>query len=295
MTNNLMTLAKQANSRGSVQRIPIEDTFAGTNDIAIIGLAGSVGDANELSDFCYKVMHNYDFVMELPEERRKQADTIFETLYPNIDAQKMRYMKGGYMSSIDVFDYDFFGIPFIEAETMDPVQRAIFQTTIKALWDAGYKEKQLNNSKTGVFVGNSNTATETYKQYLMKCDDTLKNISLAGNLTSVLSSRISYYLNLKGTSVVVDTACSSGLAALHLACIELSRGECNLAIVAGAKINLLPPIMQKEDLGICSADGYTRTFDLNSQGTGIGEGVISLILKPLQKAKEDRDLSLIHI
>lgn len=100
MTNNLMTLAKQANSRGSVQRIPIEDTFAGTNDIAIIGLAGSVGDANELSDFCYKVMHNYDFVMELPEERRKQADTIFETLYPNIDAQKMRYMKGGYMSSI---------------------------------------------------------------------------------------------------------------------------------------------------------------------------------------------------
>lgn len=289
MTNNLMTLAKQANSRGSVQRIPIEDTFAGTNDIAIIGLAGSVGDANELSDFCYKVMHNYDFVMELPEERRKQADTIFETLYPNIDAQKMRYMKGGYMSSIDVFDYDFFGIPFIEAETMDPVQRAIFQTTIKALWDAGYKEKQLNNSKTGVFVGNSNTATETYKQYLMKCDDTLKNISLAGNLTSVLSSRISYYLNLKGTSVVVDTACSSGLAALHLACIELSRGECNLAIVAGAKINLLPPIMQKEDLGICSADGYTRTFDLNSQGTGIGEGVISLILKPLQKAKEDRD------
>ena len=126
MTNNLMTLAKQANSRGSVQRIPIECTFHETNDIAIIGLAGSVGDANELSDFFYKLMNNYDFVMELPEERRKQADTIFETLYPDTDAQKMRYVKGGYMSSIDVFDYDFFGIPFIEAETMDPVQRAIF-------------------------------------------------------------------------------------------------------------------------------------------------------------------------
>ena len=288
MTRSVMELAKQANNIKSVQRV-VDDTSPENRDIAIIGMAGSVGDADELEGFFAKVLNKYNFVRDLPKNRKAQADQVFQTLYPNSDVSSIRYVRGGYLNSIDMFDYDFFGIPFIEAETMDPVQRAIFQTTIKALWDAGYKEKQLDNSQTGVFVGNSNTSTESYKGYLLKCDESLKNVSLAGNLNSVLSSRISYYLNLKGTSVVVDTACSSGLTALHLACEELSRGDCNLAIVAGAKMNLLPPILQKETLGICSEDGYTRTFDSSSKGTGIGEGVISLILKPLLKAKEDRD------
>jgi len=289
MTRSVMELAKQANKTKSVQRVAVDDTSHENRDIAIIGMAGSIGDADELEGFFSKVLNKYNFVRDLPKNRKTQADQVFKAMYPDSDVSSIRYVRGGYLNSIDMFDYDFFGIPFIEAETMDPVQRAIFQTTIKALWDAGYKEKQLDNTQTGVFVGNSNTSTESYKGYLMKCDESLKNVSLAGNLNSVLSSRISYYLNLKGTSVVVDTACSSGLAALHFACEELKRGDCNLAIVAGAKMNLLPPIVQKETLGICSEDGYTRTFDSKSKGTGIGEGVISLILKPLPKAKEDRD------
>lgn len=289
MVSNLMMLAKQANNKGNVRRMAEKDKFPENSEIAVIGMAGSIGDANDLEDFFQKVLHDYDFVTELPENRKRNADAVYKALYPDSDVSKIRYVKGGYMPSIDLFDYEFFGIPFIEAATMDPVQRAIFETTIKALWDAGYTEKQMDNTATGVFVGNSNTSAESYKQYVVKCDESLKNVALAGNLNAVLSSRISYYLNLKGSSMVIDTACSSGLVALHLACEELKKGDCNLAIVAGAKINLIPPIMQEGNLAICSDDGYTRTFDASSQGTGIGEGVVSLILKPLQKAKEDRD------
>jgi acyl transferase domain-containing protein len=221
MENSLIALANQSVTESGIKKTVKPSEKNSDKDIAIIGMAGRIGDSDNLTDFFQKVLEEYDFIVDLPENRKKDADEALEAFYPDANHSNVKYVKGGYLKNVDLFDYEFFGMPYIEMETMDPTQRAIFEAAIQSIWHAGYTEKQLNNSKTGVFIGNSNTAMETYKQLLMKYDDSLRDVALAGNLNSVLSSRISYYLNLKGSSMVIDTACSSGLVALHTACEEL--------------------------------------------------------------------------
>jgi len=88
--------------------------------------------------------------------------------------------------------------------------------------------------------------------------------------------------------MVIDTACSSSLVALHLACQSIRNGESDLAIAGGVKVNLVP-VKRQYDLGIESSDHRAKTFDDSSDGTGDGEGVAAILLKPLKKAIENRD------
>lgn len=95
-------------------------------------------------------------------------------------------------------------------------------------------------------------------------------------------------LDLRGPSIIVDTACSSSLVAVHLACMGLRNGDCEMAIAGSVKLSLLP-LKTDEKLGIESEDGRTRAFDDSSDGTGMGEGVAAVLLKPLSRAVRDGD------
>ena len=113
-------------------------------------------------------------------------------------------------------------------------------------------------------------------------------VAVAGNLSSIVPSRISYFLDLKGPAVLVDTACSSSLVAVHLACQGIRNGDCQQAIAGGVRINLVP-IAHKTTIGIESSDGKTKTFSDDSDGTGVGEGSAAVLLKPLDNAIKDND------
>ena len=259
-------------------------------DIAIIGLAGRVGNSENMNEFHDLIMNGESSIIDLPFNRKKDSQTLYQALYPEFEKSDLNsFARGGYLSQIDEFDYAYFGIPYLEAQSMDPLQKILLETAVLALADADYDSDDLKASDTSVFVGQSRTSEESYKQYVRAIDSSLENVSMAGNLQSVLASRISYQFDLKGGSYVIDTACSSGLVALIKACQELNNGLSDLAIVTAGNILLLPPVKQDSDLGILSGDGETRSFDYQRSGTGFGEGAVALILKPLAEAQADGD------
>ena len=105
----------------------------------------------------------------------------------------------------------------------------------------------------------------------------------------MLANRLSYLLDLQGPSMVVDSACSASLVAVHLARTALLADDCDLALVAGVRVMLLPVKRAATRIGIESPDGTTRTFDESADGTGMGEGAGALVLKRLDRALADRD------
>ena len=113
-------------------------------------------------------------------------------------------------------------------------------------------------------------------------------MAIAGNLSSIVPTRISYFMDLTGPGLMIDTACSSSLVAVHLACQAIRSGDCDQAIAGGVRLNLVP-IAHTAKVGIESSDGRTRTFDNASDGAGTGEGVAAVLLKPVSKAIEDGD------
>ena len=252
------------------------------HDIAIIGVSGRLPKASSVHEFWNNIRQGIDCIGPLPAERREDGDA-FRKHFKFDDS--IEYPEYGYLRDIDLFDPVFFKISPNEAALMDPSQRLFLETAYASLEDAGYGGDALKGTKTGVYVGYSNWPI--YGQYIMQTNPDLAVSAFAGNIPSIIASRISYYLNLKGPSMLIDTACSSSLVAVHEACQSIRRGECDAAIAGGVTINLLPRL--REGVGIDSKDYRTRSFDDNSDGTGWGEGVASIFLKPLDKAIVDGD------
>ncbi len=257
-------------------------------DVAIIGLSCTFAEAKDSSEFWSILEKGKDCVREIPETRKADLDMFFRL---NGDEQKnVEYCELAYMDEIDKFDYAFFNISPTEAGLMDPNQRLFLQTAFKASEDAGYGGDRLFGSNTGIYVGHSTDFGYEYKNLISAVNPEEYSNAIPGNVKSIIASRISYIMDLKGPSVVVDTACSSSLVAVHLACQGLRNGECDMAIAGGVKFHLLP--LKNEGnakLGIESSDNRARTFDAGSDGTGFGEGVGAVVLKPLNKALEDGD------
>ncbi len=251
------------------------------HDVAIIGIGVNMPHADNLHDFWKMLSQEHDFIGEFPNERKAQVMD-----YIKDQAMGEDYLQGAYLENIDTFDAQFFGFSPVEADIMDPNQRIFLETCWRALEDAGYAGDALYGSDTGVFLGYGSEAD--YRKMVYKYNNESINAALAGTLPSITSSRISYYLNLTGPAVNFDTACSSSLVALHYACQSLYMQECEQALVGGVKIQLFP-VSHGVDIGISSSDSRTKTFDNKANGTVGGEGSIALLIKPLEKALEQKD------
>ncbi|ARU60254.1 hypothetical protein CBW65_03635 [Tumebacillus avium] len=257
-------------------------------DIAIIGMAAQMPIASSVEEFWDNIKNGIDCVREFPQERRGDADRYYRYKNP-LDLPK-RYLQSAYVDDIDKFDYDFFRLTPQEANLMSPVHRMVLQTAWSAVENAGYGGNKLNGSRTGVYLGFiGDLEGYKYKEIIEAVDSELLPVSVAGNLASMIPGRIAYVMNLKGPSVVVDTACSSSLVAIDHACRAMQTGSCDMAIAGGVRLTILPLDQENHRIGIESNDAATRTFDDRASGSGLGEGMGIVVLKPLQAALRDRD------
>lgn len=257
-----------------------------TKDIAIIGMACQFPNSQNVMEFWHNLEQGWDLIQPFPDNRRQDVDPYLLTKRPQ---GGFEYMEGGFLAEIDKFDPLFFKISPKEAQLIDPNQRLFLQTAWQALEDAGYGGESLRGSKTGVYLGYSSDFGSEYKILVQELDSQLQNLSLGGNIRSIIASRIAYLLDFKGPSLVVDTACSSSLTAIHLACQGLRQRECDQALAGSIKIKLFPVKTGESTLGIRSLSDRAKTFDRSSDGTGSGEGVAVILLKPLNRALTDGD------
>jgi len=270
----ILTIPKQAN-------IKVKETS--TKDIAIIGVSLKLADYEDTENFWEDLVAAKDRIRSIPEQRKKDADDILR--FMGQDPEQLRYREIAYMDRVDEFDYRFFHLSPKEAEIMSPNQRLFMQTAWKALEDAGYGGAKLKGAKVGVFMGMS-SAREYADLAGQIYPENSEQIFLS-NVPSNTATRLSFVLDWRGPALMVDTACSSSLTAVHLACRALRANECKLALVGSVKTAILPVALDKVEIE--SSDGRTRTFDDASDGTGGGEGVIAVLLKPLNQALKDED------
>ncbi|GEC93048.1 type I polyketide synthase [Brevibacillus brevis] len=270
-----------------LKRLKLEEKAGERDEVAVVGLSIQLPHADELAQFWSHLQQGIDCVAPFPAVRRKDTDPLLTHIQAG--QEEPDYARGSYLSEVDKFDAAFFQISPVEARLMDPQQRLFLQTAWKVLEDAGYGGRRLSSTRTGVYVGYTGDFSEAYKDMIANQSPEQLPLSVPGNISSIIASRIAYLLDLHGPALLVDTACSSSLVALHLAVQGLRNGDCDNALVGGVKLNLLPLRVRQEGLDIVSTSAKARTFDDDADGTGFGEGVIAMLLKPLPSALRDGD------
>ncbi|HEX2924645.1 MAG TPA: SDR family NAD(P)-dependent oxidoreductase, partial [Ruminiclostridium sp.] len=234
--------------------------------IAIIGMSGRFPGARNIDELWDILARGENVVREIPEDR-----------FPGNGSR----WKCGLLPGVSEFDPLFFEISPKEAETMDPRQRLLLQEAWSALEDAGYGAGKIKSNKIGMFVG----AEEGDYGLLLK-----EKRGITSTHSGVLAARLSYFLNLNGPNMAINTACSSGLVAAHQACQSLRNNECDTAIAAGVNLMLTPELFEAiSHAGMLSEDGQCFAFDKRANGMVPGEAVAVVVLKTLTKAREDGD------
>jgi acyl transferase domain-containing protein len=202
---------------------------------------------------------------------------------------KINTRSGGFVEGIDLFDPHFFGISPREAGWMDPQQRLLLEAVWEALEDGGHVIDRATGSAAGVFIGISATDYMTLQTSFR--DTTGPDIyTSTGAALSIAANRISFCFNLRGPSVAVDTACSSALVAVHLACQSLWRHECPLVLAGGVNAILSPHLyVGFTRMSMLSPDGQCRAFDARANGFVRSEGAGVVVLKRLSDALASGD------
>ncbi|KAH7397176.1 hypothetical protein BKA66DRAFT_566312 [Pyrenochaeta sp. MPI-SDFR-AT-0127] len=254
--------------------------------IAVIGFGcrfpGDVTSGEKLWDM---LVERKSAHREVPSDRYN----VNAFYHPDGDRYGTTNNNGGHFLSEDVslFDAPFFSISPAEAMAMDPMQRLLLEVTYEALESSGTPLSKVSGSKTSCFVG---CFTKDYEEMQRRDMELAPKYQSTGASQTMLSNRLSYFFDMKGPSVTLDTACSSGLVAVHLACQSLRMGESSMAVVGGSNLILSPDIqIEMSDMHFLSPDSISYAFDDRANGYARGEGVGSVILKPLDLALRDND------
>ena len=255
----------------------------GKSDIAIIGFHGRFpGAANTV-----KLWDN--LCAEIESLSRFSEDELREGGVPAQVFSNPNYVPArGILEGIDLFDAHFFGLTHHEAEDMDPQHRLFLECCFQALELAGYAGSGADYS-ISVFAGAS-TNTYFLTQFRGAAQEDALQVAIAGS-ADFLATRVAYKLNLRGPALTIQTACSTSLVAVHLACQSLLDGESDIAIAGGVSVGVPHRTGYMYQAGhILSPDGRCRPFDAAANGTVPGSGVAVLVLKRLFDAVRDRDL-----
>ncbi|KAL7762705.1 hypothetical protein ACKLNR_009240 [Fusarium oxysporum f. sp. zingiberi] len=251
------------------------------SDIAIVGHSFKLPQGVEDDDAFWDVLENRRNLMTDWPESRVKTDSFTSN----------RHQKGGHFINDDVaaFDAPFFSLTAKEASAMDPMQRWTLETTYHAFENAGLPVDSLRGSRTAVF---SASMLEDYSRMTAVDPDNLERTAVTGSTVScIIPNRVSWYFGLRGPSIHVNTASSSSLSAVDMACKALKSGDVSCAVVTGANLLLDPSIFQVlANQGFLSPDGVCYSFDERANGYARGEGVIAIVLKPVQAAIENGDM-----
>ncbi|MCK5679192.1 AMP-binding protein, partial [bacterium] len=256
------------------------------NDIAVIGMAGRFPGADNLDLFWKNLETETESITFFSREELLAAGFPADQIeHPDFIAAL------GNLPDIEMFDAKLFGFSPREASEMDPQHRIFLETAWHTLENGGYDPFRYPG-KIGVFAGCSmNTYLLNNLVANKMFNNTMAGFQLSmGNDKDFLPTKTSYKLNLRGPSVNVNTACSTSLTAIHMACQALLAGECEMALAGGVSIHT-PQISGHlhQQNGIASADGHCRAFSEDAAGTVAGNGVGIILLKRLADAVRDRD------
>ncbi len=247
--------------------------------VAVVGMSGIFPMSEDIDEFWKNLVEGKDCITEIPPDRWDWRDICGD---PEIEN---RVKWGGFIEGIDEFDPLFFRISPIEAEMMDPQQRLLLLYVWKALEDAGIPPAELSETSTGVFIA------ACQREYLSMEPLQAGNLFAATSVSPyMIPNRISHIMNFTGPSEYFDTACSSSIVALHRAIQSIRCGECEHAVVGAINLLLSPAgFMALESAGFLSPNGKVKSFQSDADGYVRSEGIGAVILKPLQKAVEDRN------
>jgi amino acid adenylation domain-containing protein len=263
----------------SKSKLPTDDA------IAIIGIAGRFPGADDVDSFWQNLKEGKESIRFFSEEELVEAG-----IEPELIASP-NYIRGtGVLSNVTDFDAEFFSYTPAEAKFIDPQQRLFLETAWQALENGGYASPE--NNSIGVFagVGHNDYLIRNIVPHVQNGNDTSIFQLIIGNDKDFLATRVSYAFNLTGPSITLQTACSTSLVAIHSACRSLMNGECEMALAGGVAIKVPHTSGYIHEQGmISSEDGHCRAFDADANGTVWGSGAGAVLLKPLQKAIDDRD------
>ncbi len=282
----------------------IRDEEAGkVGDIAIIGMSCRLPMSGSKEEFWDNIINGRRCFVSKPADKLRFEEVIENPHYGEFvemvafpESRNLESFIGGYIPDNDKFDADFFNISPREARYIEPGQRVFMELAWAAIEDAGYSGNTIRDTLTGVFVGKDYSNTMFYKQ--ITAPDPMK---VTGTWEGLLASRVSYAFNLRGPTMVIDTACSSGLVAVHEACNALRNHECDMALAGGISIGAGGNMVDDDSLNsknnensgtigaVTSDDNRVRTFDKKCSGSVFGEGVVVFMLKPFEAARRDRD------
>ncbi|RWI36994.1 MAG: amino acid adenylation domain-containing protein [Mesorhizobium sp.] len=255
------------------------------NSIAIIGMAGRFPGAENVDQFWNNLVEGIESIADLDEQTLREA-----SVDPNTFGKPNYVRREAVISGVDLFDAAFFGLSPKEAAWMDPQQRILLETAYQALDHAGCGSRENAEGRVGVFAGvgpNHYLAEREAGRDLLDSEKLQIRILNGHDFTA---TRIAYKLNLSGPCVSVQTACSTSLVAVHLACQSLRSNECDMALAGGASISLPQGKGYLHQQGhILSPDGHCRAFDAKAQGTVRGSGAAVVVLKRLSDAWKDGD------
>ncbi|WP_425577874.1 type I polyketide synthase, partial [Streptomyces fimbriatus] len=245
--------------------------------VAVVGLSCRFPGGASPAEFWDLLRNGRDAIAEPPADRAHPAVLGDELPRP-----------GGFLPHVDTFDAEFFGISPREAAAMDPQQRLALELAWEALEDAGIVPATLADTATGVFVG---AIADDYTTLTHAAGPGATSAhTVTGLHRGIIANRVSYVLGLQGPSMVVDTAQSSSLVAVHLACESLRRGESVVALAGGVNLNLAPESTHAlAAFGSLSPDHRCFALDARANGYVRGEGGGVVALKLLSRAVADGD------
>ncbi|ABQ27263.1 beta-ketoacyl synthase N-terminal-like domain-containing protein [Geotalea uraniireducens] len=238
-----------------------------SQDIAVIGLSCRFPGAETLDQYWSLLSQGRSAIRAVPRERWGYSNAF----------------HAGLLDDITCFDPSFFLIPEEDAKAMDPQALAILEETLKAWCHAGYAPREIKGTSVGVYVG----ARSQHRPDLAVLEKA-RNPTLVGQ--NFMAANISHFFDLRGPSVVIDTACSSALLAMNMGIQALHSGDIDSALVGG--VSLLNTdgyhrIFQQRN--ILSPEPHFHLFDRRSAGAVLGEGAGVLVLKTVERALQDGD------
>ncbi|XP_039755412.1 fatty acid synthase [Pararge aegeria] len=233
------------------------------DDIVLSGLSGRLPESDSIDEFAQQLFDGVDLVTA--DDRRWT---------PGLHGLPAR---SGKLKQLAHFDATFFGVHAKQAHLMDPQLRLLLELTHEAVLDAGLAPAELRGSRTGVFVGVSNSETEE----LWTADpDKINGYALTGCCRAMFPNRLSYTFDLRGPSYAVDTACSSSMFALAQAVAAMRAGACDAAVVAGTNLCLKPAnSLNFHRLSMLSPEGRCAAFDASGRGYVRSEAAVVVLLQ----------------
>ena len=252
--------------------------------IAVIGMAGRFPDAPDVQEFWHNLVHGHESLKTFSD-----AELLSSGIPPALIALPEFVRKASIMEGADLFDAGFFGFNPREAELIDPQHRVLLECAWEAMEDAGYGGG--NQKNVGVYAG---AGMNSYVVNLLSRPDITQSSGhyqlMIASDKDFLASRIGYKLDLRGPCITLQTACSTSLVAVHVACQALLARDCDMALAGGVSLHFPQKTGYLFQEGmIFSPDGHCRPFDADGRGIHSGEGAAIVVLKRLEDARRDGD------